>query len=88
MDVLPVRSSEGRHSTHARGSLSFSSGGKAHPRQMKAYLYTTGMLFAVIAVAHVWEVIDRSHVFASDVLIVALSAGLAVWAWRLGHTRT
>jgi len=55
---------------------------------MKAYLYTTGMLFAVIAVAHVWEVVDRSHVFASDVIIVALSAGLAVWAWRLARTRT
>ena len=54
---------------------------------MKAYLYTTGMLFAVIAVAHVWEVIDRSHVFASDILIVAVSAGLVVWAWRLGRTR-
>ena len=59
---------------------------KASP--MKAYLYTTGMLFAVIAVAHIWEVIDRSHVFASDILIVAVSAGLVVWAWRLGRTRT
>ncbi len=55
---------------------------------MKAYLYTTGILFAVIAVGHVWEVIDRSRVFASDVIIVALSAGLVVWAWRLGRTRT
>ena len=45
------------------------------------------MLFAVITVAHVWEVIDRSHVFASDILIVAVSAGLVVWAWRLGRTR-
>ena len=55
---------------------------------MKAYLYTTGILFAVIAVGHVWEVIDRSHVFASDIIIVAVSAGLVVWAWRLGRTRT
>ncbi len=55
---------------------------------MKAYLYTTGMLFAVIAVAHVWEVIDRSHLFVSDVIIVALCTGLAVWAWRLGRART
>jgi len=59
---------------------------KAWP--MKAYLYTTGILFAVIAVGHVWEVIDRSHVFASDVIIVAVSAGLVVWAWRLGRTRS
>ena len=54
---------------------------------MKAYLYTTGILFAVITVAHVWEVIDRSHLFVSDVIIVALSIGLAVWAWRLARTR-
>jgi dolichyl-phosphate-mannose--protein O-mannosyl transferase len=55
---------------------------------MKLYLYTTGILFAVITVGHVWEVIDRSHVFASDVIIVTLSTGLVVWAWRLARTRT
>ena len=59
---------------------------KAAP--MKAYLYTTGVVFAVIAVGHVWEVIDRSRVFVSDGIIVALSTGLVVWAWRLGRTRT
>ena len=52
---------------------------------MKAYLLTTGTLFALIGVAHVFEVVERSRVFASDVLIVALSAGLAVWAWRLAR---
>ena len=54
---------------------------------MKAYVYTTGILFAGIMVAHVWEVIDRSHVFASDVIILALCAGLVVWAWRVARTR-
>ena len=52
---------------------------------MKAYLITTGILFALIAVAHVVEAIDRSHLFVSDVIIVALGAGLAVWAWRLAR---
>ena len=61
---------------------------EAQAQPMKAYLYTTGTVFAVITVGHVWEVIDRSRVFASDVIIVALSAGLVVWAWRLGRTRT
>ena len=55
---------------------------------MKAYVYTTGILFAVIMVGHVWEVIDRSHLFVSDVVIIALCAGLVVWAWRLARTRT
>ena len=50
---------------------------------MKAYLITTGILFAVITVAHVWEVVDRRQLFASDALILAVSVGLSVWAWRL-----
>jgi len=40
---------------------------------MKAYLLVTGMLFALIFAAHVWEVVDRRRV----------CAGLSVWAWRL-----
>jgi hypothetical protein len=54
---------------------------------MKAYLITTGILFALIAAAHVFEVIDRSRLFASDVIIVALCAALAVWGLRLARTR-
>ncbi len=50
---------------------------------MKAYLLTTGILFAVITVAHVWEVVDRGRLLSSDALILALSIGLTVWAWRL-----
>ena len=50
---------------------------------MKAYLVTTGVLFAVITVTHVWEVVDRRQLFASDALILAASVGLSVWAWRL-----
>jgi len=50
---------------------------------MKAYLVTTGVLFAVITVAHVLEVVDRRRLFASDALILAVSVGLSVWAWRL-----
>ena len=50
---------------------------------MKAYLITTGILLAVITVAHVWEVVDRHRLFASDTLVLAASVGLSVWAWRL-----
>ena len=50
---------------------------------MKAYLITTGILFAVITIAHVWEVVDRRQLFASDLLVLAVSVGLCVWAWRL-----
>ena len=50
---------------------------------MRPYLVTTGILFAVIAGAHVFEVIDRGHLHHTDILIIAVSTGLSLWAWRL-----
>jgi len=52
---------------------------------LKAYLVTTGILFAVITVAHTLEIVDRSRLFASDVVIVAISAGSSVWAFQLAR---
>ena len=54
---------------------------------MKAYLVITGILFAVIFVAHIWEVVDRQRMFASDILVLAVTAGLSVWAGRLVRAR-
>ena len=54
---------------------------------MKAYLVVTGILFAVIFVAHIWEVVDRHRMFASDILVLAVTAGLSVWAGRLARAR-
>ena len=53
---------------------------------MKAYLLTTGTVFALIAVAHVWRVIAESNSLARDpwfVLITFLAVGLSIWAFRL-----
>ena len=50
---------------------------------MKAYLVVTGIVFAVIFALHTWEVVDRQHVFASDIFVLAASAWLSVWAGRL-----
>lgn len=50
---------------------------------MRAYVITTGILFSVITVLHVWEVIDRRHLVIEDPFIILLGLGLAVWAWRL-----
>jgi len=50
---------------------------------MKPYVITTGILFLLIAGAHVFEMIDRGHVEAGDAVVLVLSTGLAVWAWRL-----
>ena len=50
---------------------------------MKAYVVTTGALFGMITVAHLFEVVDRGRVFASDALIITLAAALVVWACRI-----
>lgn len=50
---------------------------------MKAYLLTTGILFVLIAGAHIWEVVDRARLYVWDFMIIGLGAGLAVWAWWL-----
>ena len=49
---------------------------------MKPYLITTGILFAAITVAHGYEAIARGHLHHTD-LLVLVSAGLSVWAWRI-----
>ena len=46
-------------------------------------LVPAGIVFAGIFALHTWEVVDRHHVYASDVLVLVASAGLSVWAGRL-----
>lgn len=53
---------------------------------MKAYLVTTGVLFALITVAHVARIIDEWPHLATDpwyLLITTAAAALCLWAWRL-----
>jgi hypothetical protein len=55
---------------------------------MQAYLITTGTVFAIIALLHIWEVIDRGHLMIEDPFVVLVTAGLSIWAWRLTMRRT
>ena len=55
---------------------------------MKAYLITTGSVFAIIALLHIWEVIDRHHLLIEDPFVVLVTAGLSIWGWRLAMRRT
>ena len=56
---------------------------------MKAYPVTTGILFALLALVHVFQTIkewprlakDPSFVFEAAIGVVA--AALSFWAWRL-----
>jgi hypothetical protein len=53
---------------------------------MKAYLMTTGSVFGLIVLAHVWRVIAEGPHLVSDpwyILLTAAAAALCVWAWRL-----
>jgi hypothetical protein len=56
---------------------------------MKAYLATTGTLFALLALVHVWETIAQWRRLASDPgffwmpVLGLLAAGLSIWAWSL-----
>ena len=51
---------------------------------MKAYVSTTGVVFAVLTVAHIWRVIEEGPHLAKDpwyVLITVAAAALSLWAW-------
>lgn len=53
---------------------------------MKAYLITTGIVFALITVAHFWRIAVEGSRLAMDPLFALLTlatAGLSIWAWRL-----
>ena len=53
---------------------------------MRAYLLTTGTLFGILTVAHIWRVIAESRALATEpwyVAITIVSAALCVWAFRL-----
>jgi hypothetical protein len=53
---------------------------------MKAYVMTTGAVFGLIVVAHIWRVAEEGVALAKDPLYIALTlaaAGFCFWAWRL-----
>lgn len=53
---------------------------------MKAYLITTGTIFGLITLAHIWRAVEEGSRLATDpwfVLLTVMAAGLSIWAWRL-----
>lgn len=53
---------------------------------MKAYVMTTGAVFGLIVVAHIWRVIEEGSALAKDPLYIVLTiaaAALCLWAWRV-----
>jgi hypothetical protein len=53
---------------------------------MKAYVITTGVVFGLLTLAHIWRVIEEGPHLAKEpwyVLITVASAALCLWALRL-----
>ncbi len=53
---------------------------------MKAYVITTGILFGLLTVVHLWRALEEGAHLATDpwyVLITLAAAALSFWAWRL-----
>ena len=52
---------------------------------MKAYVVTTGVLFGLLTVVHVWRMVEERTLSTEPwyLLVTALSAALALWAGRL-----
>ena len=53
---------------------------------MKAYLVTTGALFALVVIMHVLRAVQEgAHVMYDPffIILTVIAAALSVWAWRL-----
>jgi hypothetical protein len=53
---------------------------------MKAYLVTTGTVFGLIVLVHVWRIVAEGVHVATEapfVLLTVVSAALGIWAWSL-----
>ena len=53
---------------------------------MKAYLITTGAVFGLLTLAHIWRVIEEGPHLMTQVpwvLITVAAAALCLWAFRL-----
>jgi hypothetical protein len=53
---------------------------------MKAYVITTGLVFVLMTLIHVWRVVIEGAQLAKDphfVLFTLISVGLSLWSWRV-----
>jgi hypothetical protein len=53
---------------------------------LKAYLATTGTVFGLIFVAHIWRAVAEGPAMVKNpvfILLTVAAAALSVWAWRL-----
>jgi hypothetical protein len=53
---------------------------------MRAYVTTTGVIFGLLALVHIWRAVVEGPHLATDPFYVGITlaaAGFCLWAWRL-----
>lgn len=52
---------------------------------MKAYVMTTGAVFGLLTLAHLWRIVEEPHLTTDPwYLVITIAAGaLGLWAWRI-----
>ena len=53
---------------------------------MRAYLMTSGAIFGLVALVHVWRAFEEGIQLATQpwyVLLTLAAAALCIWAWKL-----
>jgi hypothetical protein len=53
---------------------------------VRIYVITTGTVFALLALAHVWRIVMERQSLATEpdfIIITAIATALSIWAWRL-----
>ena len=53
---------------------------------MKAYVITTGAVFGLLVVAHIWRAIEEGPALLKDpfyIVITIAAAAFCFWAWRV-----
>jgi hypothetical protein len=56
---------------------------------VKAYVMTTGAIFGLITLAHIWRAFEEGTPLASEpwyLLLTLAAAALCLWAWSLLRT--
>jgi hypothetical protein len=52
---------------------------------MKAYVITTGLVFVLLTVAHIWRAFVETQLATEPwfILLTLSTAALSLWAWRV-----
>lgn len=56
---------------------------------MKAYVITTGAMFALLVLVHVWRAVEEGPQLATRpeyIVVTAIAAAMCLWAWRVFRT--